>query len=325
MIISERLGFMRKGGLIIGALGAAAAVFAGGIGYFYELSVPRDSKVTKKKDPNVWSDDPDKQAKYEEAKEWLDGVEKEDCEIRSFDGLKLHAVLIPAEKETQVTVILVHGYRASGFKDFGFMLPFYHKLGVNILMVDDRGHGKSQGDYVGFGWHDHFDVERWIKYITVRFGDNSEIFLHGVSMGAATVMLTSGDDLPEQVKGIIEDCGYSTLDGQLKYNLDTQFHIPTKPVINAVSAVTKQKNGYSFEQCNSIEALKNANVPFLFIHGDKDGFVPTSMVYENFNACASEDKTLILVEGADHAESYYVNPSLYEEAVTKFIKDHSDI
>ena len=316
---------MKKGGLILGVLGAATAVVAGGIGYFYQLSVPRNSKVIKKGDPDIYSDDPDKQAKYEEMREWLDEIQKEDVEIRSFDGLKLHATFIPAEEEKDITVILVHGYRASGFKDFAFMLPFYHKLGVNILMVDDRGHGKSQGDYVGFGWHDHFDVERWINYLTVRFGDESSIFLHGVSMGAATVMMASGDELPSQVKGIIEDCGYSTLNGQLKHNLESQFHIPTKPVIDAVSAVTKQLNGYSFEECDSLSALKKTELPYLFIHGDKDAFVATRMVYENYNACASEDKTLILVEGADHAESYYVNPSLYEEAVTKFIKTHTDI
>ncbi len=313
-----------KGKLLIGLLGVTAAAAAGGIGYLYDMSVARHSKVNKKPEPGVYSDDPDKQAEYEKIKEWIKDIQTESVEIRSFDGLRLHGTFIPAEVYTTTTVILVHGYRASGMKDFGLMLPFYHKLGVNILMVDDRGHGDSQGDYIGYGWHDHFDVERWIRYLTVRFGDDCRIFLHGVSMGAATVMLTAGDELPEQVKGIIEDCGYSRLTDQLRFNFKNMFHFDGKPVINVVSHVTNKMDGYSFDQCDSVKSLKNATVPMLFIHGDKDDFVPTDMVYENYDACGSEDKTLIIVEGAKHAESYYVNPELYESAVKKFIEDHTE-
>ena len=313
---------MKKKTIVMGALGTAAlaaTAVAGVAGYFYQIVLPRNSKVIKKPEEGVYSDDPDKQEAYEEAKLWLDNIEKEELEIKSFDDLRLHATFIPAESYTTVTVVLVHGFRANWFKDFGLMLKFYHNLGVNILLPDDRGHGKSEGDYIGFGYHDHFDVEKWVDYLIIRFGSKSSVFLHGVSMGAATVMIASGDELPEQVKGIIEDCGYSTLKKQLSHSFKGGKKIPVAPFINIVSAVAKKKAGYKFSDCNSMAALKRATLPYLFIHGDVDDVVPTYMAYENFEACASEDKALVLIEGAGHAENYYVDKSAYEEAVANFI------
>ena len=315
---------MKKRGIIIGTVGAGLviAVAAGLVGYFYESAISRNPKLIKKGKEWHYSDDPEKQEAYEKAKAWVDGIKKEELEICSFDGLRLHGTFIPAKNYTATTVVLVHGYRVGWFKDFGLMLKFYHEFGVNILLPDDRGHGESEGSYIGFGWHDHFDVEKWVEYLLVRFGENSNIFLHGVSMGAATVMIASGDDLPPQVKGIIEDCGYSTLDRQLKYNLTKGKNIPVSPLINAVSKVASKKVGYKFSDCDSIKALKKTALPYLFIHGDKDRFVPTEMVYENYDACASEDKEIVLIEGAKHAESYYVDNKTYEKAVVDFITNH---
>ncbi len=313
---------MKKGWLVGGASILAAAA-AGGISYFYALSVPRKSFVSETK-TNLMPERVSGKAKelYESALEWYQNSAREDVYVTSFDGLKLHGNWIPAEEDKGLTVIMVHGYRSIGFRDFGPMLPFYHGLGANILMVDDRGHGESEGDYVGYGWHDHYDVEKWISYVIHREGEDAKIFLHGVSMGAATVMMVSGEELPEQVKGIIEDCGYTNIKDQMKWCVNTLYHMPAEPFVTAVSKVTRVKNHYGLEECDSVAALRKAKLPYLFIHGSNDTFVPTKMVYENYDACASPDKKLVLVEGAEHAESYVTNAELYEKEVTEFINTH---
>lgn len=313
---------MKKKGIALGIGAGLVLAITGLIGIFYESSIPRNSKFVKKNKEGKYADDSEKQKAYEEAKIWLDEIPKEEVEVCSFDGLRLYGTFIPAEKYTANTVILVHGYRACGFKDFGLMLPFYHELGVNILMPDDRGHGKSEGSYIGFGWHDHFDVEKWIDYLVIRFGERANIFLHGVSMGAATVMIASGDELPSQVRGVIEDCGYTNIIDQFKHNLTKGKKIPIFPILKGTNFLLKKKVGYQLYDCDAGKALRKTKLPYLFIHGDKDKFVPTKMVYENFEACASEDKELILIEGAKHAESYYVDSEKYETVVTDFINRH---
>ncbi len=314
---------MKKRNLVLAAAGTAVAVGAGVavkvLCRFYESAILRNSRYADKKEEGVYSDEPEKQRAYEKAKEWLDGIKKEEVEIKSFDDLRLHGTFIPAEEYTTTTVVLVHGYRADWFKDFGLMLEFYHEMGVNILLPDDRAHGKSEGEHIGFGYFDHFDVEKWVDYLILRFGENSAIFLHGMSMGAATVMIAAGDDLPKQVRGIIEDCGYSSLNAQLRHNMKSDKRVMITPIIAASSIVTKKKAGYKFSDCSSVDALKRATLPMLFIHGDADDFVPTYMVFENFEACASEDKSMVLINKARHAEGYFVDKEAYEEAVENFI------
>lgn len=148
----------------------------------------------------------------------------------SEDGLELVGYYIPANTITTKTVILAHGYSSKGKDMGGFAAFYYDKLGYNVLMPDDRGHGASKGDYIGFGWPDRKDYLLWIRKIVDKVGEEGQIALHGISMGGATVMMISGEALPEQVKVIIEDCGYTSVYDQLAYQLERMYKLPTFPI-----------------------------------------------------------------------------------------------
>lgn len=314
---------MGKKAWLAGGAGLAA-LLAGGSCFFYEVAIPRKSKIRLPEKDSDGSKRKEIERRIEGAGRWIEEQHPEKLMLASYDGLRLNAKLILAEERTEKTILAVHGYRSSGAQDFGAMLPFYHELGYNVLLMDDRGHGESEGDYVGYGWQDHFDCRKWIDYLALRFGDKAEIFLHGVSMGAATVMITAGEELPEQVKGIISDCGYTSAVDQFKYVLKKYYHLPSFPLLPMTRQLTKLRAGYDFADCDARKALKKATLPILFIHGDQDDFVPTAMGYENYESCASEDKELVLIEGAGHAQSYYVNTEGYETAVREFLEKWSE-
>jgi fermentation-respiration switch protein FrsA (DUF1100 family) len=251
----------------------------------------------------------------------LSWIEKNHCKtigILSHDGLKLKGYYIESKKESDVTIILVHGYSSKG-KHMGFFAEYYYeKLGFNVLMPDLRGHGESEGNYIGFGWHDRLDIIKWINYIVKSKGENEKIFLHGISMGASTVLMTSGEELPVNVKGIISDCAYSSVEKILTYQARKMYGLPKFPVIPATSLLCRLRSGYNFREASAIEQLKKCKLPILFIHGYKDNFVPTSMVHELYNT-VNGNKDLLLIEGAGHGASYATNMTEYQRAVKTFI------
>ena len=217
---------------------------------------------------------------------WIyDYKDKEDVFINSFDNLKLHGYILKTENSDK-WAITVHGYTNKA-ESMSAMAYKYHSLGYNILMPDLRGHGKSEGSYVGMGWHDRLDILKWIDLI-IKENKDAKILLHGISMGAGTVMMVSGEELPENVKVIIEDCGYTSAKEQLAYNLKTMFKLPSFPILNFCSLITKIKDNYFISEASAIKQLQKAKVPILFIHGDKDKFVPFYMLDKLYNACSSK-------------------------------------
>ncbi len=241
-----------------------------------------------------------------------------DEEIESFDNLKLHGYKIN-NKNSNVWVITVHGYMGSGAK-MAFYAENFYNMGYNVLVPDLRGHGKSEGNYIGMGWNDRKDILRWIDLI-LKENNNAEIILHGVSMGGATVMMTSGEELPENIKCIIEDCGYSSVVDEFEDKLKNIFNLPKTPILQVADLLSRVRAGYWFSDASSVSQLKKAKVPILFIHGDKDDFVPYDMLDKVYNA-ADVEKEKLVVEGAEHAKSAYVNPELYWNTISKFINKH---
>lgn len=316
---------MKKKSVLFGGVGTAAiALLAGGTGFFFDMAFRRNPHLAKdKKKKSETERQRQIREEIESAMKWISEQETESLFLTSYDGLKLHATFLPAKQETGKTVLAVHGYRNYGIREYAAMAPFYHALGYNLLIVDDRGHGESEGSYVGYGWQDHFDCEKWIDYLVLRFGQKAEIFLYGISMGAATVMITSGDDLPSQVKGVIADCGYTSAVDQFRYMLKHIYHIPEVPLLPLIRQLTIRRVGYDIYDCDAKRALKRTKLPYLLIHGKKDDFVPTAMGYENYETCASEEKELLLIEGAGHAESYFLGKEIYEQHVTEFLKKWS--
>ncbi len=249
-------------------------------------------------------------------------LKPEDHSIKSSDGLELRAWYLPAKNKTNRFAILVHGHKCNGPDEFSYMIPFYHDdLGFNVLMPDNRAHGRSEGKYMGFGALDHKDILLWIDYLIKNFGEDIEIILHGISMGAATVMLTNSANPPEQVKLIIEDCGYTNCHEEVEFVLKGMIGFNFPPLVNAASLICKLRAGYYFKDADCLGQMKNAARPVLFIHGDQDTYVPLEMVYRLHEACPTE-KELLIVEGAIHAFSCYNSPELYHAKVKEFLAKH---
>lgn len=304
---------------IVAIIIIAGLVFAGN--YFYNLAVnPNSSKEMVFGPEDEAVEVSTKEAKKRARVAWLmDSSNYKDCYRTSSDGLKLHGYEINNTVKSNTWVITVHGYTSQGDEMSDFAKNFY-EMGYNVLIPDLRGHGKSEGDYIGMGWDDREDIINWINYI-IEKDNNAKIVLHGISMGGGAVMMTSGEELPSNVQVIVEDCGYTSVWDEFSYQLDSIFGYPEFPILNMASLVTKVKAGYWLGDASAVDQVAKAKVPMLFIHGDKDTFVPYYMLDEVYNA-ANCEKEKVTVEGAGHAEAADVNPELYWTSVKNFINKH---
>ncbi|WP_225420391.1 alpha/beta hydrolase [Lapidilactobacillus bayanensis] len=307
---------MKKIIIIVAILFVVGSVIELGIGnYFYNYAVsnhPKSfiakAKPLQKKDPN-----------YADLNWFKNQAKKVVWSQESADHLALKADYI--DNHANKTVIIAHGYMGSR-QEMGLYARLFKQLGYNLLLPDARGHGASEGDYIGYGWPERKDYQGWIKQIIQKNGTNSKIVLFGVSMGAATVMMTSGEQLPSQVKAVIEDCGYTTAKAELTYQQQEMFpKIPPLVSIPVTSLVTRIRAGYFLGQANAVQALKKSKLPTLFIHGGDDHFVPTAMVKELYAAHKQNNQhdQLLIVKGADHAESITKDKTGYYRTVTKFL------
>lgn len=305
--------------------GGTAAICTVGAMTLFERVIPRQNEL--RVDINEMAD----MKKWEEYKkiitpnrEWLEKQEFEHIVITSDDGLKLHADYFPAEKNTDKLVICNHGYTGCGLRDCSSIAVYFHKIGYDCLLVDHRAHGKSEGDYIGFGILDRFDCRNWVEYIDKRFDKEKKIVLYGVSMGASTVLMASAlPNLSENVKVIIADCAFTSPYDVFSHILKRDYHLPAFPIMNINDSLCRKKAGYGFRDYSTLEAVRNTKIPILFIHGTEDDFVPTWMSKKNYEQCHSE-KELLLIENAAHGAAYYENQELYEDAVRRFIDKHID-
>ncbi len=236
--------------------------------------------------------------------------------ISSFDHLDLYGYFY--QQHSQNTVILVHGFHSNAFYEYHDFLPFYLSEGFNILVIDMRSHGQSEGKKIGYGYLEKRDLIDWTEFILDKLGPHQNIIYHGISMGAATVLQASGEkDLPPQVKAIIADCGYDSLENELSHVVK-QMGIPRSILFPGVDALHRLVYGYPMKRVNTASAVEKTSVPILYIHGLKDDFVPTYMVNTLYNHTRSR-KQLYLVPEAKHAKSHRQNPIEYEKTVKEFL------
>ena len=231
--------------------------------------------------------------------------------------IKLHSYKVVNQKDSKIWVIAVHGYTDSAYFMVNSVKQFLN-YGYNVLIPDLRAHGKSEGKYIGMGWKDRLDIIKWIDYLIATYG-NIKIILYGISMGAATVMMTSGENLPSNVRMVIEDCGYTSVWDEFGYELKYLFHMPTFPALYNANIITKIKAGYSLKKASCIKQIKKSKIPILFIHGDKDKFVPFYMLDKLYNS-ATCPKEKLVIKNAGHAEAQIIDPEKYWHTVRKFIK-----
>lgn len=253
----------------------------------------------------------------DEGRQWFLGMKPEKVEIVSYDGLRLSGLYL-INPEAKGTIILMHGYRMDGYTDFTCVYKKYYDLGYSLLNAFQRAHVDSEGEYITFGIKERFDCRDWAEYIADRFGPEHKIVLDGLSMGAATVLMAAGLELPENVKGVIADCGFTSPWEQLMFVVKNKYHLPARPLMDSVDIFAKLLGGFSFKEYSTLDAMKVNTRPILFLHGEADDFVPTYFSVRNFEACKAP-KRLITVPNAAHGVSYLVDPDTCNAELDKFL------
>lgn len=319
---------------IFAAAGLLAAAGAGETIYFYNRTMKRGNAKTERTTKMSGTDWEQYFPLMEERKGFVLAQPHRDVYIRSFDGLKLHAVYFPGMKQEEnpgqsegdfqqgdagrkKAVICFHGYTGEGLSNYIAMTDYFLKQGYAVLLPDARAHGESEGEYIGFGCLDRKDALGWINWLIKECGEEVSVLLHGTSMGGATVLMASGLELPPNVKGIVSDCGFTSPKEVFTHVLNHMYHLPAFPAIQGADFLNRKLAGYGMDECNAKYEVRKARVPILFIHGSADTFVPCSMCHEIYDNCASPKRKLI-VEGAAHAESYYKDMEAYEKALSEF-------
>lgn len=250
---------------------------------------------------------------------WLEDYGYEKYAMYSDRGQKLVGYLMRPETPSDVYVLGCHGYHSDGKREFNAFAQYYLRKGVNVFLIDHVAAGESEGRHITFDRYESADALKWLTFMTETFGRDIKIIVHGVSMGAATaMMMSSAGNLCRNVKFIVSDCGYTSAWDLFEYKLK-EAKIPVQPLLNTVNAINKHKAGFDFKDTSALEAVKKAQVPMLFVHGSKDNLVPPYMAYLLYDACAGEDKQLLIVDGADHAESFIHDQAAYEAKLDEWI------
>ena len=255
---------------------------------------------------------------------WYDALKAEgilkDTTILGYRDFKVHACYVPAKDpaNAQGTAIVIHGYGDNHFVFLYLVRMYRDDFNYNVLFPDLQYHGYSEGDHIQMGWYDRYDIEKWIPVAHDIFQDDFMV-LHGVSMGGATVMMTSGDLLPNYVRAFVEDCGYASVVMQFNANRKQSFAFIPPDVLQSASVVTKSKYGWGFWEASSLKQLEKCDRPMLFIHGDADDFVPFSHLQKCYDAKTHGYKEMWVAPGAVHANSFANDPEEYKQHVRDFL------
>ena len=248
---------------------------------------------------------------------WL-VAEAQDCFLVSADRLRLHAFLVEAPGNDWA--ICLHGYTGRAQEMAGQARRF-REMGFHVLAPDARAHGRSEGRYVGMGWPDRLDVLRWIDFI-LQLDPRARIGLYGVSMGAATALMTAGEDLPGQVHWVVADCAYTSAWDEFRHELKQGFHVPVFPFLYIADFFCRRRAKYGFREASALAQVKKCRLPALFIHGEADDFVPYWMMDALYMGAPGE-KERLSVPGAAHALSSQQAPDLYWQTVESFVRRHA--
>lgn len=309
---------MRKGIIIFSGCALGIIVLLIGAGFFmldYSLKPENEGKDIAGSYQYMYRE-------YPGLESWVDSLRQEealkDTFILAKDGARLHAYYIAAAQPTAKTSVIVHGYTDNAIRMLMIGRLYNRELGYNVLLPDLRNAGLSDGDHFQMGWLDRLDVLQWMDVASKIYGDSVRMVVHGISMGAATTMMVSGEQQPPYVKCFVEDCGYTDVWDEFAHKLKSGFGLPSFPLMNVTNQLCRLKYGWSFKEASALEQVKKSTLPMFFIHGDADTYVPASMVNTLFDAKATGDKERWVVPGAIHAMSYRDNAKEYTEKVRTF-------
>ena len=271
-------------------------------------------------DPNRMDTDSCYQQQFEaypESKEWVDSLRSigalRDTFLTMPSGERHHAFFV--DRSSTRTAVVVHGWRDCAIKFFWLARIYEHELGYNVVMPELHGCGESGGEAIQMGWKDRLDVMQWMKTFLA-----DTMVVHGVSMGAATTMMLSGEQMPEGINDLrfVEDCGYTCVWDEFAGQLKEQFGLPEFPLMHSTSLLCKLRYGWSFAEASALKQVAKCHYPMLFIHGDADIFVPSQMVYPLYEA-KPEPKSIWIASGAEHAKSYKEHKAEYISRIREFV------
>lgn len=238
--------------------------------------------------------------------DWLSAQPHEEIEVQSHDGIILRGCFYPCQSgEAERTLLCVHGFYSYGLHDFGAVGQFYLGNGCNMLVIDHRAHGRSDGKYRTFGIKERLDVAIWAEWVAKRTID-LPLYLDGISMGCTSVLMACSLKLPKNVCGVIADCGYTSPKEIFTHVLKLWFHLPAFPVLPIAGVFCRLLAGFSIQE-DTRTHIANLQLPIMFFHGAADEFVPTEMSRLNYQACGSPHKSIKITEGAAHGESYLID------------------
>ncbi len=306
---------------VLGVLASILLVLYFGLAIFFffvalgnkkreDMTVPCKDSLFEKN-----ADNPNLIAGYK----WYDTTYHQEVIIKNRKGKNLHGVEFRNPSNSNVWAVVLHGWTNVNREMSSYAQEFY-KRGFNVLLPDLRGHNNSEHKFVTMGWMDRLDVVDWINSI-VKENPKAKIIIHGTSMGGATTMMTTGENLPDNVILAIEDCGFTSVKDIFTDQCIRKYHLPPKLLIPQASLVNKIINGFFFGEASSVEQLKKSKTPTLFIHGDKDNFVLIDNLAPVYNACAAPKRKHI-IHGAEHAVSSHWYHEEYWQVVDEFLEEY---
>ena len=258
-----------------------------------------------------------KRQQYENS--WLKKQPLTSVSIQSEDGLKLRGHYLKHPEEKRI-ILCFHGWRGTWTSDFDKLAQWFYQEGSSLLLVEQRAQGESEGKYMGFGILERKDCCRWLDFVREMYADSEiPVYLAGVSMGAATVLMAAGEIPQGQVKGILADCGFSSAYDIVLRTGKNKFHVKEYPLMKWLNRRCRKKAGYALDEYTAMDSVSKTEIPVLFVHGDADDFVPWEMSKANYEACKGKKK-LLLAEGARHCQSFEVLGDLYKDTVKEFFE-----
>ena len=294
--------------------------------YFVNYAIARsgaggDRKISQESTIEVLGEDEkiienNKKIAKENSEKWSEAIQQKQVEVKANDNITLRGTEYLNQEETNKWAIILHGYRSNPSSVLTIGEHFSEK-GYNVLIPSMRACADSEGEYVGMGWLDKEDLKCWINLI-MEENKNAEIILHGSSMGAATVLMASGDELPANVKNIIADSGYTSVWDIFASEAKARFNLPEFPVLNMFQIVANRKAKYDIKEASALEQVKKSKTPILFIHGNKDDFVPEYMCEKLYDATNCKKEKLI-IHGAGHTDGKYREPEKYYNTIFDWI------
>ncbi len=319
---------------LLGAAGAmlSAAVIRRGVSMAFDRNMVgtaldrEEPKAMQKMKERVKGDGDDNQRIMElceQLRQRLEEMPHQIVRMTGYDGTVLVGHLFRAENQKRA-VVAMHGWRSCWARDFGPVADFLRESGCTVLYAEQRGQGESGGEYMGFGMIERYDCLEWVRWLNENGFGQLPVYLVGISMGATTVLMTAGfPELPENVAGVLADCGFTSAKAEWKYISENNLRVPYDCREGHVDALCRKRIELDADAYTTLDAMKPCRVPILFVHGEEDTFVPVEMTLENYEACQSPKKMLI-VPGANHGMSYFYDREGYENAVKAFFREQEE-